>query len=428
MPKVSIIVPIYNVEQYLTQCLDSILNQTLRDIEIVCVDDGSTDGSGAILDYYAQNDGRIIVLHRSNAGYGAAMNAGIKASSGDYIGIVESDDKIAPDMFGKLYQAAETNHLDMVKSDCYYWFENIDYLKRIHVNYLETDYDKVLTSNDRNIFFDFFMNIWTGIYSRDFLDKYDIRFHESPGASYQDNGFWMQTCLYADRVMWLNEAFYYYRQDNPTASVKSPGKMLAMTYEYEYLETELRRKGNVELLPYCWSARLFRLRGTYFRIADELKLEFVNQVRTDYEKYKPHIRYQKYMDKWIREILADPEGYTQRLAERKRDFINSIGNTKQIIIYGAGVRGDMVFRTLYNEGHNDRICCFAMSSYEGDEILAARPVLQIDEAIRRFPEASVLIAVIKDSGAYKAMEDRLKELGIESHLDASVIEECFYIL
>ena len=77
MPKVSIVVPVYNVEQYLRQCLDSIVTQTMKDIEIICVDDGSTDCSGKIIDKYAAADRRIKVLHKANAGYGAAMNAGI---------------------------------------------------------------------------------------------------------------------------------------------------------------------------------------------------------------------------------------------------------------------------------------------------------------------------------------------------------------
>lgn len=199
MPKVSVIVPVYNVENYLSSCLESILSQSLMDMEIICVDDGSTDNSGRILDQYALRDNRIKVIHRLNAGYGASMNVGLSAASGEYIGIVESDDRIKPEMYQTLYAAAVQDDLDLVKSDVMYWIEGIDYVKEIHYQWLDDYYERVLSDADRNLFFDFFMNIWTGIYKRSFLEEKKIRFHESPGASYQDNGFWMQTLLYCKR-------------------------------------------------------------------------------------------------------------------------------------------------------------------------------------------------------------------------------------
>ena len=92
--KVSVIVPVYNSAKYLTQCIGSILAQTLKDIEVICVDDGSVDGSGQMLDQYAARDARVKVFHQENRGYGAAMNIGLTEAKGCYIGIVESDDCI----------------------------------------------------------------------------------------------------------------------------------------------------------------------------------------------------------------------------------------------------------------------------------------------------------------------------------------------
>ena len=106
-----------NAEQYLKQCLDSILGQTLRDIEIICVNDGSKDNSGAMLDAYAQRDDRVRVLHKENTGYGNSMNRGLDMARGEYIGIVESDDWVEPDMFEKLYQAAKAAKADVVKAN-----------------------------------------------------------------------------------------------------------------------------------------------------------------------------------------------------------------------------------------------------------------------------------------------------------------------
>ena len=98
-PKVSVLVPVYNVEKYVGMCLDSLLCQTLKDMEIICIDDGSTDNSSAILAEYAKRDSRIIIITKENTGYGASMNLGLSRAKGEYIGIVESDDYALPEMF-----------------------------------------------------------------------------------------------------------------------------------------------------------------------------------------------------------------------------------------------------------------------------------------------------------------------------------------
>ena len=428
MPKVSVIVPVYNVEKYLPECLQSIMDQDMKEIEIICVDDGSTDGSGEILDKYAILDERIKVLHKKNAGYGAAMNAGIDAATVEYIGIVESDDCIMPDMYETLYAEASANGLDMVKSDAYFWLEQAEYKRRIHSAHLEQYYDRVLGDIDRNVFFDFLMNIWTGIYSREFLSEYHIRFHESPGASYQDNGFWMQTLIYCRNAKWLNRAFYLYRQDNETASVKSRDKMLAMTREYEYLENLLRGKGYDRFLPYCYYYKLFRHRGTFYRIADENKREFCGQIEKDYSCYKCYIKGLAYIDNWLHEAAAGPDQLCEKVISNKRKIKECLGNASQIIIYGAGNHGDIIFRGLYNEGYYAKISCFAVSQNPPQSILGKRQVLEIKDAIKKYPEALVILAVIRDSRSYNQMKEKLMELGKNDFLDGTSIEENFYIL
>lgn len=108
MPKVSIIIPVYNVEKYLRECLDSVIQQTLQDIEIICVNDGSTDNSLQILKEYAQNDSRIKIIDKPNSGYGQTMNVGMQNATGEYIGIVEPDDYVELDMFETLYNTANS--------------------------------------------------------------------------------------------------------------------------------------------------------------------------------------------------------------------------------------------------------------------------------------------------------------------------------
>ena len=117
MAKVSIIIPTYNVEMYLVECMDSVVNQTLKDIEIICINDGSTDSSLEILKGYAEKDDRIIIVDKENGGYGIGMNIGLDKATGEYIGIVEPDDFVPLNMYEELYNKAVENDLDLVKAD-----------------------------------------------------------------------------------------------------------------------------------------------------------------------------------------------------------------------------------------------------------------------------------------------------------------------
>ena len=115
MPKISVIIPVYNVEKYLPQALESVMNQTFSDLEIVCVNDGSTDNSLKILEEYAQKDERIKIINQENSGYGAACNRALECIKGEYFAILEPDDYIEPKMYKKLYAQAKQLDSDIVK-------------------------------------------------------------------------------------------------------------------------------------------------------------------------------------------------------------------------------------------------------------------------------------------------------------------------
>jgi len=237
MTKVSIIVPTYNVEQYLHECMDSIINQTLKDIEIICVDDGSKDNSGKILDEYAAKDNRIKVIHKENGGYGKAMNVGLDNATGEYIGIVEPDDYVELDMYETLYNKAVENNVDLIKAD-FYRFVGTGETIQLFYNRLDKSkkyYNRVINLHEDLTPFTFIMNTWSGIYKKDFIEKYHIRHNTTPGASFQDNGFWFQSFALAQRAYFLDKPFYMNRRDNPNSSVKDKGKVYLMKYEYDYI-------------------------------------------------------------------------------------------------------------------------------------------------------------------------------------------------
>ena len=215
MTKISVIIPVYGVEKYLSQALDSILNQTLQDIEILLIDDGGKDACPQIIDEYAQKDSRIIAIHKANGGYGHTCNLGLSKATGEYIAILEPDDYIDAKMYEELYNIAKKYNSDVVKS-CF--FDNLEspQLKKISKSNWK-DFipeDKSFTIYEYPYFLHYHPSIWSCIYKKEFLDKYNIRFIEAPGAGWTDNPFQVQTMCLAERINYTSNAYYYWRRLN----------------------------------------------------------------------------------------------------------------------------------------------------------------------------------------------------------------------
>ena len=210
MPLISVIMPTYKVEEYLPQCLESVMNQDFQDIEIIPVDDGSPDSCGAIIDKYASQDKRIHPIHQKNGGYGKAVNAGMAKASGKYIAIVETDDYIEPDMLSVLYRVAEKYQASVVKAgfrklysdggECIVHPPFLFYESEIKV---EPQY-----SNDLMVMES---SIWAALYKREFLEQYNIKVLESSGAAYQDVVFKFMVYSMAESIICIDKPVYNYR-------------------------------------------------------------------------------------------------------------------------------------------------------------------------------------------------------------------------
>ena len=177
MPKVSVIVPIYGVEKFLRECVDSILSQTLKDIEIILIDDGGKDNCPQIIDEYAQKDERIVAIHKPNGGYGQTCNFGLEKATGEYVAIVEPDDYINCNMYEDLYNIATKYNSDIVKS-CFY--DNLQAKEEQRI--LKTKWadnkipqDRSFTVNECGLFLQYHPSIWSCIYKREFLKKHNIK-------------------------------------------------------------------------------------------------------------------------------------------------------------------------------------------------------------------------------------------------------------
>ena len=218
--KISIIMPSLNVKEYITECIESITNQTLKEIEIICVDAGSDDGTLEILEEYVKNDKRIKLLHSDKKSYGYQVNLGINNSNGEYIGIVETDDYIDEKMYEMLYNLTG-NGSDIIKSDFYY-FHDVNPPKFIF-DHLHDD----LPANEEFTVYDYpdfiigHPSIWAAIYKKNFLIENDIKFIEAPGGGWVDNPFLYETALCAKSIVYCHEQLYYYRELNPNSSTNN---------------------------------------------------------------------------------------------------------------------------------------------------------------------------------------------------------------
>ena len=289
-PLISILMPVCNVEKYLDDCLKSALCQGFDDIEIICINDGSTDSSLDILRYYAQTDSRIVIIDKKNAGYGAAMNDGLKIARGEYIGVLESDDKVCEGAWASLYELAKGNDLDIVRGiynktkfgevTCFDSNEKVDALcptslKRapLRQTFCPEDYPRCFWINPC---------IWTCLFKRAFLEENHIWFNETPGASYQDTGFAFKTWACARRAMLVDIPVIFYNLDNESSSSNSKAKVYAVCDEMHEVERFLDERHSPQWLYKVLAAIRYK---TYIwnlkRVSDEYKVEFASVMRQE---------------------------------------------------------------------------------------------------------------------------------------------------
>lgn len=220
---VTVIIPIYNAEPYLAQCLDSVLAQTHRDLEVLCLNDGSTDASPNIMASYAERDERIRVIDKKNEGYGATCNRGLAEAQGAWISIVEPDDWIEPGMYADMlaFAGALGNPVDIIKTPYWrIWMPDTSEQRKLNCSYKSRikpprqpfairDAAHLLTHHP---------SIWSALYRKGFLDELGIRFREFPGAGWADNPFLVETLCQTDRIAYLDTPYYCYREETPAKS------------------------------------------------------------------------------------------------------------------------------------------------------------------------------------------------------------------
>lgn len=214
-PLLSIIIPIYNTEKYLSKCLDSIVSQTYKSLEIICIDDGSTDKSPMIIDDYASKDNRVVVIHQKNKGESKARNEGLKIAKGDYITLVDSDDWLELDMYEQLVAAAIENDADMAiggwikeNPSGTEWITNAD-----DVDNSVFGKEKLLEYLYKRDRYRLFAYMWDKIYRREVIysEKRPIRLNENLSLG-GDVQFLGEAALNTNVAVYVDKSFYHYRQ------------------------------------------------------------------------------------------------------------------------------------------------------------------------------------------------------------------------
>ena len=365
--KVSIIMPSFNVAPYIRECMDSVLNQTLRDIEVIVVDADSTDGTREILDEYAKLDNRVKVLRDDKKSTGYANNIAIDNACGEYVGIVETDDYIMPGMYQTLYDVAKEEDCDVVKSDYQSFSGDGDdrmFIKRNLWMDIKGKYERLINPMHEKYIFDAIMFNWTGIYRKSFLEKYHIRHQESPGASFQDNGFYFQTLAFAEKVWFVKQFFYRYRRDNPNSSINNNSKVFCMCDEYDFIERILKE------YPDRWNAHYFGyMRRRYGacswtlkkvlpkyrkQLADRMHDDLVRLLRSEddldriqkKEKYRAEMSLlYKDTERYLDELFKEQAAYV----DKAKSLCERIGK-KEVFIFGCGECGTNMDCLLKDHG------------------------------------------------------------------------------
>ena len=310
MIKVSVIIPVYNVEKYLRQCMDSVVTQTLEEIEIICVDDGSTDHSVEILQEYAALDSRVKILEQKNAGAGAARNNGMRHASGKYLSFLDADDFFDVQMLEKAYKKAEEDHADISVYKCdMYYTDRREYapanwvLKEANLpDYQPFSFRQV----SGNVFMTFMGWAWDKLFLREFVDKYQLEFQEQRTTN--DLFFVYSAMVLAQRISIVPEVLVHQRRDAEESLSKTREKSWTCFYEglkalkAELVKYDLYRELEKEYINYALHFTLWNYETlaepTKSKLKEKLNAEWFEEMdikgkREDYFELPKD--YQKYL-------------------------------------------------------------------------------------------------------------------------------------
>lgn len=321
-PDITVIMPMLNVRQYVIEAVESVLGQTWKNIEVICVDAESSDGTLDVLRNISARDPRVHIVTTSQKSYGHQMNVGIDCAHGRYLAIVEADDYVESDMLESLLSVADSAGLDFVKAD----FDRFTGASgsrsffQARILPLKSMYGRVVRPISCPSYFAGGVQTWCGLYRREFIVANAIRYNESPGAAYQDNGFWFQTMVFANRVLFLRKTVYHLRRDNPASSMSRRDNGMAIFGEYRFIkEFVLSRPKSIEMtMPLFCVCQYNAYFAHFHRIDESLRFEYIKcwadelrEMNAHNELFRRHFSGRKW--KRVKGIMDDPQKFLREM-------------------------------------------------------------------------------------------------------------------
>ena len=291
-PDVTIIVTVHNAENYIEQCIQSAMHQTYENIEIICVDGGSSDSTPDILKSLQSIDDRIIIVNDKNTSYGHKVNVGVEKARGQYVCILESDDSIEKDMVKTLYEITKEKNVDVISGDYKIQFEyrgrKIGYIQHKYPSGL---YDRVCDLRSEKRFF-LHGGITGVLYKKSFLQNNRIKLNETPGAAFQDQSFSFLVDLLAMTQYHIKTPVYNYTYDNPGSSMADDKKIMEISWDCNYIEQQMNSREIEE--QYIWENYYNYKYATYiakmksFSVAGKAKFkkQFMEEYKNDLSEIK----------------------------------------------------------------------------------------------------------------------------------------------
>lgn len=319
--QISVIVPVYNVEKYLDECVQSVMKQTSVPIEIILVDDGSTDASGAMCDEYAKKDQRVAAIHKPNGGLGSARNVGVSAACGKYICYLDSDDYLADNALERMFSLAEENRLDMLLFAADAFFDDIEpdekrknhYVRRDHLNVVMTGREALsyaLAAGES------YSTSWLRLYRKGFLEENGIRYNEE--IIHEDIDYSFFTYMKAERVMNISDQLYQrrYRPASIMTSLKLDRSVQGYVYAYNQVMDYLKSHESDKAIALRFSGQLLSACLGHYSIAKtEERGRILTLIRPVLKRAK---EYSADYRRIIRVGISHPEVYRILRAASKR--------------------------------------------------------------------------------------------------------------
>lgn len=306
--KISIIVPVYNTKEYLRRCIESIQNQTYDNLEIICVDDGSTDGSGEVLDELSREDNRLVVVHTENGGVANARNIGMLKADGEYIGFVDSDDYLDLDMFSQLVKGMDNPEVDIVTCRYYFDYNNGEIVPA--VNQKEVPQNEIQALDflpymyERDIYKGVGAYLWTKLF-RTSLIKPDSQSlflsFMTDITGYDDVVFNAKAMLHCNKVVYINKPLYYYVQRENSIMHSNYKIKSTMKWVEAYRRTiDLFKENSVSTQALDYVIRMY-----VYRCGKTLEDVLGKDVNGDVEVLQEEIK--KYLDVYVRTNKKYPD-------------------------------------------------------------------------------------------------------------------------